>query len=187
MDRIFEHAPYRSYRPPLSQAEHLNRRRFYRELCKTSGLLRLYLYYCWLLGVLPKHTRHRPLHAALREDLRRFETVQAQLKLVEEHDLRDIAAVEEFLAARQEALADLEQQRAACYTQLKHPKEAIAEELRQRRDALSEQITALRKEIKTAAGIPENIPLMEQNIRLEEEMQEQQTGRKLTLEEKAYE
>lgn len=186
-DRIFEHAPHRSYRPPLSQAEHLNRRRFYRELCKTSGLLRLYLYYCWLLGALPKHTRHRPLHPALREDLRRFETVQAQLKLVEEHGLRDIAAVEEFLAARQEVLADLEQQRAACYKQLKHPKEAAAEELRQRRDALSEQIAALRREIKTAAGIPENIPLMEQNIRLEEEMQEQQTGRKLTLEEKAYE
>ncbi len=187
VDRIFGKTVHRTYHPQPTQVQRWERQKFCRMLCRTSGLLRMYLYYCWLLGKRPQNTRHRPLHPALREDLRRFEETQAQLKLVEEHNLQCAADVESFLHARQEQLAEFAQQREACYKILKHPKTEDVAEVRQRRDDLSEQITALRKEIKTAASIPDRIVLMKRNIQLEEEMQERQTGRKLAMEERAYE
>jgi len=173
-DRLFEPHSYHPHRGRLSYAEQQQRQAFYRLMCRQSGFLRTYMYYCYLLGFTPKRTGYRPLHPALRADLQRFETIKAQMELIERYDLQDMAAVEAFLDSGRTRLDELTAQRDACYRLLKHPKGRDVEEVRRQRNELSEQIAVLRRELRHAQGIEENVKRMEENIRMVEQQERAQ-------------
>ena len=173
-DRLYEPHRYYPRRSRPSYAEQLERKAFYELMCRQSGFLRTYMYYCYLLGFTPKRTGYRPTHPALRADLQRFETIKAQMALIERQDLQDMAAVNAFLDDRRAQLTNLTAQRDTCYRLLKHPKGRDIEEVRRERDELSEQIAAVRKDIRLAQGIEENVRRMEENIRLAEEQERAQ-------------
>ena len=54
-----------------------------------SGLYRLYLYYCYKLGTLPKYQKPKPsqIHYLIRDDLTRLNTLTAQVTLLARHNI----------------------------------------------------------------------------------------------------
>lgn len=82
---------------------------------KTSYIYRLYLYYCYQLGILPRHTDYRPTSPFLREELRKKDAITQQVTYMAEHDIdtvEDLQWERERLESRiysyKEAKSDLQ-------------------------------------------------------------------------------
>ncbi len=55
---------------------------------KITGLKALYLYYCYLLGYLPKKNQHKPLSPEMREAWRRIDRYSQNIRLICKHDFK---------------------------------------------------------------------------------------------------
>ena len=64
---------------------------------RTTKIYRLYLYYCYQLGILPKGTAYHPVSPQLRADLRHLDDIDRQTRYLASHK---IETVEELLADR---------------------------------------------------------------------------------------
>lgn len=94
---------YRRCYPPVHPHDRWKQEEFKKALLKTLGIYRTYLYYCYLLGRLPeKIPNHRPPHPAMREDLRHWEQIEAQLHLLERYSLQTREEVEQFITQKTE-------------------------------------------------------------------------------------
>ena len=46
---------------------------------KTTGILALYYYWCYQLGIFPKGTDYKPTSPLMKEELRKLDEITAQL------------------------------------------------------------------------------------------------------------
>ena len=159
---------YRRCYPPVHPHDRWKQEEFKKALLKTLGIYRTYLYYCYLLGRLPeKIPNHRPPHPAMREDLRHWEQIEAQLHLLERYSLQTREKVEQFITQKTEELQTLEARRTHCRNRLRRchdPEECAA--LHAEKDQLTEKICAVRKELRTAQKIPPRADRMRERIEL---------------------
>ena len=135
---------------------------------KVTGLRALYLHYCYLLGYLPRKKPHKPLSPEMREAVRRMDRYSAQAKLVAEHKLDSIPAVEDFIAQTANAMQTVIARRNRLYNRMRRcrsPEEL--EELKAARDQCTRQLSALRREMNTAQGIIDSQQEIQENIRAE--------------------
>lgn len=72
---------------------------------RTTKIYRLYLYYCYQLGILPKGTTYHPASPQLRADLRHLDDIDRQTRYLASHN---IETVDELLADRTEKEMQLE-------------------------------------------------------------------------------
>lgn len=119
----------------------------------TTKIYRLYLYYCYQLGILSKGTDYRPASPQLRADLRRLDDIDRQTRYLAD---RRIETLDELLADRSEKerqLATLIAQRTKLQNKIRRatPEEKLV--LRQDKAAVTAQITSLRKEIRDSKEI----------------------------------
>ena len=120
-----------------------------------SSLFRLYLYYCYQLGIYPKRPAPRVNWPEINALWRDIDKTLAELHLTSERGFSTVAEVKahrEVLAGQINALC---QERADCARQLrwKEPPPEAA----QRRAELTRQIAALRKEDAAAKRIIEKV------------------------------
>lgn len=122
---------------------------------KTSHIYKLYLHYCYLLGVLPKNTEYKPTSPYLKEDLRKLEVFSEQVRYMSKYGIEtfdDLYADREKL---QNEMDKLIAHRTKLQNKIRRASPAEKETLREEKSKVTEQITALRKQLKLNKGIEE--------------------------------
>lgn len=141
---------------------------------KITGLKALYLYYCYRLGYLPKKKQHKPLSPELKEAWRKVDRYSNQVILISKYNLDDTDKVREFINANQEQIAIITNQRNQIYNKLRRCKDTgKISNLKSERDVCTKQLTKLRKEIKTANTILNDVEKIKTNIKAEMNIQHQ--------------
>ena len=120
---------------------------------RTTKIYRLYLHYCYQLGILPKGTAYRPTSPQLRADLRHLDDIDRQTRYLASHKIETVG---ELLADRSEKEAQLEAlttQRTKLQNKIRRaaPEQKIL--LRKEKAEVTAKITALRKDIRDSKEI----------------------------------
>lgn len=144
---------------------------------KVTGLTALYFRYLYLLGVLPKKKKHKPLSPEMREACRCLDRHTKQVQLICENRLTDISSVESFMNKADSEIELLTKYRKMLYRKIgscHDPDEKAT--LVAKRDDCTKALAELRKDKKTAAVIIKDNPKIKENILIEENMRCQYLG-----------
>lgn len=58
---------------------------------KTTGILALYYYWCYQLGILPKGTDYKPTSPLMKEELRKLDEITAQVRYMSKHNISTLS------------------------------------------------------------------------------------------------
>lgn len=144
---------------------------------KITGLKALYFRYLYLLGVLPKNKKHKPLSPEMREACRWLDRHTAQVQLICGNHLTDISSVEAFIKNADSEMKLISDYRKMLYRDIDscHDPDEKAK-LVAKRDDCTKALAQLRKDKKTAARIIEDNPKVKENILIEENMRSRYFG-----------
>lgn len=140
---------YISYPPKMPQEY----RDWFKPFHRTSQIYRLYLYYCYHLGILPKGTDYHPTSPYLKEDLRKLDEFSEQVRYMGKYDIKTL---DDLYADRKEMQGEMErltQYRTKLKNKIRRAAPAEKETLQQEKAGVTAQITALRKRLKLNEGI----------------------------------
>lgn len=136
---------------------------------KITGLKALYLYYCYLLGYLPKKNQHKPLSPENRQALRKLDRYARQITLINKENLSTIDDVNFFIGKSKEQIKAVEDERKHIYYKLRRCNdESKKSELLSKRNDYTEALKLLRRDLKTAESIIEDNPEIKRNIKAEQ-------------------
>ena len=149
----------------------------FKQTKKRTGLVALYMHYCYLLGYYPKNRRHQPLSPEMREAWRHLDRFSDQVRLISHKGLTTIEEVQGFIAETDQSIQAITAYRQKIYNKLRrsHDDDQRAE-LLHRRDDCTAVLTDLRKEKKIALMILEDNPTIKENIRIETQMRNEAYG-----------
>lgn len=135
---------------------------------KITGLFALYLHYCYLLGVIPKNKKRRPLSPELRETWRQIDKVSTEVRLISKEKLNTLSNVDGFIQLADGQIATVTYRRNKIYNKLRRCSvpEQIAS-LKARRDECTTALKDLRNDIKTVQRI------LERNSQIKEQMRQE--------------
>lgn len=149
--------------PPEMPREYMQKG-FIESLIRGTDLYRLYLYYCYQLGILPEKTTYRPTSPILREDIRKMDEISDQARYMSRND---ISTMEDLLGDREKITAeinDLTTARTKIYNKLRRAKPEDIPALKEKRDDLSKRIEALRKDLKLNHRIEERSAVIKDKL-----------------------
>ena len=120
---------------------------------RTTKIYRLYFYYCYQLGILPKDTTYHPASPQLRTDLRHLDDIDRQTRYLASHNIETVAELLADRSAKEARLASLVDQRTKLQNKIRRvsPEQKIL--LRKEKAEVSAKITALRKNIRDSKEI----------------------------------
>ncbi len=120
---------------------------------RTTKIYRLYLYYCYQLGILPKGTTYHPVSPQLRADLRHLDDIDRQTRYLASHKIETVEELRADRAAKESQLEALTTQRTKLQNKIRRasPEQKIL--LRKVKAEVTAQITSLRKEIRDSKEI----------------------------------
>ena len=98
---------------------------------KPSHIYRLYLYYCYQLGILPKKTEYKPNSPFLREELRKLDQYDRETRFLGETGIETMDELQAFIAEKQEALDQLTAERTSIQNKMRRANPEAKESLRQ--------------------------------------------------------
>lgn len=151
-------------RPLLPEPRHYRLKGNARHVRKVTGLRALYFRYCYLLGLFPKHPPHK-LSFAMRQELRKLDSLMAQGKLLTRYRIDTTEQLSSFLLSKQENLTVLTSQRTAIVNRLRRcTDEPQIDDLKVQRAALTAEISTTRQELKLAQQIAQRVEQMQQNL-----------------------
>lgn len=133
-----------------------------------SHLRRMYLYYCYRLGVFKKHPQSTAkMHFLLREDLRNLDKYTQEIKLLHTYRLDTDVQLSAFQEQKQQQMEGLMRQRQALRNKLRRMEDTGQIELtKQDISALSREISSARKEVKLCKDILERSSAMAEKLRI---------------------
>lgn len=139
-------------------------------------LRRMYLYYCYRLGVFQKHPQSTAkMHFLLREDLRNLDKYTQEVRLLHTYRLDTVVQLSAFQAQQQARLDRLIGQRQQLRNKLRRTTESVQiESLKGEISNLSKQISAIRREVRLCNDIQQRSIQMAEKlkiIRRDEQMQ----------------
>ncbi len=144
---------------------------------KITGLKALYFKYLYMLGVLPKNKKHKPLSPEMREACRRLDRYSEQVRLICDNRLTDISSVEVFIKNTDSQMKLISDYRKMLYRKIKSCHEPTEKtKLVAKRDDCTKVLAKLRKDKKTATRIIEDNPKIKENILIEKNMQNRYYG-----------
>lgn len=140
---------YISYPPQMP----LELREWFRPFHKTSHIYKLYLHYCYLLGVLPKNKEYNPTSPCLKEDLKKLEEFSEQVRYMGKYG---IETFDDLYADRDKLQCEMDRliaYRTKLQNKIREASPAEKETLRKEKFGVTERITQLRKHLKLNKGI----------------------------------
>ena len=138
---------------------------------------RLYLYYCYQLGILPKKPQPRINRPELERIWKDTEKILAEHAFVHDHKFPSLQAIVDYRKGLSQRMETLAAQRAEIVKQMRR-KEAPPELADRRAMALTCQIAKLRKEDKIAEGAIKRIQRTRESNRIDQENRSQHTNNK---------
>lgn len=122
--------------------------KIYTPFKRTSYIYRLYLYYCYELGYLPKGTQYKPTSPYLKEDLRKLDELTAQVDYMYHNKINTIDDLYADREKLESSMADLTVYRTKLQNKIRRATPEEKEILRQDKAAVTAQITGLRAKLK---------------------------------------
>lgn len=122
---------------------------------KTTGILALYYYWCYQLGILPKGTDYKPTSPFMKEELRKMDEITAQLRYLVENNIVTISDLYADRNKNQSEMDRLIDYRRHLQNKIRRALPAEKERLRDEKQGVTEQIAEFRKRLKYSKGIEE--------------------------------
>ena len=135
---------------------------------------RLYLYYCYQLGILPKKQPPRINRPELERIWKDTERILAEHAFVHDHKFPSLQAIVDYRKGLSQQMETLAAQRAEIVKQMRR-KDAPSE-LADQRMALTCEIAKLRKEARIADGAIKRIQRTRESNRIDQENRSQHTN-----------
>ncbi|MCI8941052.1 MAG: hypothetical protein HFH48_02330 [Lachnospiraceae bacterium] len=120
---------------------------------KTTGILALYYYWCYQLGILPKGTDYKPTSPLMKEKLRKLDEITAQVRYMTKHHISTLSDLHADRDNNQTEMDRLIDYRRHLQNKIRRALPAEKEKLREEKQGVTEQITELRRRLKYAAAI----------------------------------
>ena len=120
---------------------------------KPSHIYRLYLYYCYQLGILPKGTAYKPNSPFLREELRKLDQYDRETRFLGETHIETMDELQAYIADTQASLDCLIAGRTSLQNKMRRADPETKESLRQQKTEKTASITALREQLKLAKSV----------------------------------
>ncbi|KAI4449592.1 hypothetical protein C823_004121 [Eubacterium plexicaudatum ASF492] len=120
---------------------------------KTTGILALYYYWCYQLGIFPKGTDYKPTSPLMKEDLRKLDEITAQVRYMSKHNIAILSDLHVDREQNQSEMNKLIDYRQHLRNKVRRATPAEKEKIREEKQGVTEQITELRKRLKYANGI----------------------------------
>ena len=139
-----------------------------------SQMHRLYLYYCYQLGILPKKQQPRINRPELERIWKDTERILAEHAFVKDHRFTSLQAIVDYRKGLSQQIENLAAQRAEITKQMR--RKDAPPELADQRMALTCKIAELRKEDRIAEGAIKRIQRTRESNRIDRENQEQRTN-----------
>ena len=114
-----------------------------------------FLYWEYQLGILPKGTDYKPTSPFMKEELRKLDTITAQVDYLAKNR---IETLDDLLSARETIQSELDtliDQRTKLQNKIRRESPAEKERLRGEKQAITAQISACRKKLKLNTGVEE--------------------------------
>lgn len=149
-------ASFGNKRPAVNFAPELPEElRVYVPFQRTSHIYRLFLYWEYQLGILPKGTTYQPTSPFMKEELRKLDTITAQVDYLAKNR---IETLDDLLSAReaiQSEMDTLTAQRTKLQNKIRRSSPAEKERLRSEKQVITTQISVCRKKLKLNVGVEE--------------------------------
>jgi hypothetical protein len=139
-----------------------------------SQVHRLYLYYCYQLGILPKKQQPRINRPELERIWKDTEKILAEHAFVHDHKFPSLQAIVDYRKGLSQQMETLAAQRAEVVKQMR--RKDAPPELADQRMALTCEIAKLRKEDRIAEGAIKRIQRTRESNRIDRENQEHHTN-----------
>ena len=120
---------------------------------RTTHIYRLYIWWQYQLGILPKGTSYRPTSPFMKEELRKLDSLDAQLRYMAANKIETLDDLHADLAATEAELAKQEDIRRKLQNKIRRADPVKKEEYRTEKAKVTEIITELRKRKKMAMAI----------------------------------
>ncbi len=147
---------------------------------KKSGIYRLYLYYCYRLGYLPKYKKqntHR-LHYLLKEDLMKVDKITQEIRLL---GRENISTDEQLFSYKKSVIDQIEVLTENRKVLRKQSKKNLSDDelskVKQNISSITSKLRTLKKELKLCDGIAQRSKVIEHNLSVIEQ-DEQKIKRK---------
>lgn len=149
-------ASFGNKRPTVNFAPELPEElRVYVPFQPTGHVYRLFLYWEYQLGILPKGTAYQPTSPFLKEELRKLDEITAQVDYLAK---TRIETLDDLLSARealQGEMDELTNQRKHLQNKIRRASPAEKERLRVEKRAVTSKITVCRNKLKLNVGVEE--------------------------------
>lgn len=136
---------------------------------KSKGIIALYHYYCYLLGIYPSKYPDKHLSADLRVDILKLDEFIEQSKLLTDNNIETLEDLKEYKQKLEYNITDLNNQRELLWK--KHNRtitEKNRNEIVNQIVETGKLIHKLKEEYKTFKKIEERIPIIKEKIKFEE-------------------
>ena len=122
---------------------------------RTPKIYRLFLYWEYQLGILPKGTTYQPTSPFMREELRKLDEINAQVNYLAKNRIETLDALLSARETIQSEMDTLTELRTKLQNKIRIASPAEKEQLRDEKQAVTAQITACRKKLKLNMGVEE--------------------------------
>ncbi len=122
---------------------------------RTPKIYRLFLYWEYQLGILPKGTTYQPTSPFMREELRKLDEINAQVNYLAKNRIETLDALLSARETIQSEMDTLTELRTKLQNKIRRASPAEKEQLRDEKQAVTAQITACRKKLKLNMGVEE--------------------------------
>ncbi|MGN8649145.1 relaxase/mobilization nuclease domain-containing protein [Eubacterium pyruvativorans] len=149
---------------PASMPKEWRTKSFFEILLSGTKLYKLYLYYCYQLGIYPKGTNYKPTSPYLKEDLRRCDEISQQTDYLAENNIESMEDLMKDQSEIQEKMDELIAERTKLQNKIRRASSEQKELLREEKKELTTEITTLRKKLKLNEGIEKRSVGMRDNL-----------------------
>ena len=161
-----EKAVYGNNRPELSFSPHIPYS--YSSITdhhnRATHIYRLYVYYCFQLGIYPEGQDYKPTSPYLKEELRHLDELTAQVSYMEKNGIETFDDLYADRKETEEQFEKLKAQRTKLQNRIRRADPETQAVLREEKAGLTAQITALRKRLKCNYGIEERSVKIQENM-----------------------
>ena len=142
----------------------------FRKAYKPKGIVALYYYYRFLLGLYPKHNMQHKLTPKMREEVKKMDYYSEQIRFLCKYKLETMDNVDELKTKKLREKQDILNARNRLYYKRgKVDNETEKNEITNQIIAVTTELKRVKKEIKMCDEVTDNVPSMKEQIRETEE------------------
>lgn len=165
-------------REEIIEPKTYERKLYYREkakkLRKPKGIVALYYYYRFLLGLYPKHNLQHKLSPEMRKEVKKMEQYSEKIRFLCKHKIETISDVESVKENKKEEMQKILNTRNRLYYKRQKLEDGTEkDEITKLIVNVTSEVTKVRKDIKMCDEICKNVPKMKEQLKELDEKERQ--------------